>query len=126
MKLRDSFHGRFKTALILILLAVPWIAAHLVLESDISATAHNDDWLYARSVQVLSDDGRFQHVTQHGQLAASVVSHVGWGWLFTANEFSYAGLHRSQAVAGWLVCCFLFLLARKLGSDTGPALVAVV
>ena len=125
VELRERFQGRFKTALLLILLAVPWIAAHLVLKNDVSAAPHNDDWLYARSVQVLADDGRYQHVTQHGQLAASVVSHVGWGWLFTANEFSYAGLHRSQGVAGWLVCCFLFLLARKLGSDTGPALVAV-
>ena len=119
------FQRRAKTTLMLVLIAAPWIAAHLVLKKDVSAAPHNDDWLYARSVQVLSEDGRYQHVTQHGQLAASVVSHVGWGWLFTANEFSYAGLHRSQAVAGWLVCCFLFLLARKLGSDTGPALVAV-
>jgi hypothetical protein len=125
VELRKRFRAPVKTALILILLTVPWITGHLVLKKDVSAAPHNDDWLYARSVQVLSDDGRYQHVTQHGQLAASVVSHVGWGWLFTTNEFSYAGLHRSQAVAGWLICCFLFLLVRKLGSDTGPALVAV-
>ncbi|MGY8733446.1 MAG: glycosyltransferase family 39 protein [Pirellulales bacterium] len=125
VELRKTFQVRVKTALILVLLTVPWIAGHLVLKKNVSAAPHNDDWLYARSVQVLSDDGRYQHVTQHGQLAASVVSHVGWGWLFTANEFSYAGLHRSQAVAGWLICCFLFLLVQKLGCDTGPALVAV-
>jgi hypothetical protein len=125
VELRERSQARVKTALILSLLAAPWVAAHLVLKNDVTAAPHNDDWLYARSVQVLVDDGRYQHVTQHGKLAASVVSHVGWGWLFTASEFSYDGLHRSQAVAGWLVCCSLFLLARKLGSDTGPSLVAV-
>ena len=124
--MRGRFQGRVKTVCLLFLLAAPWIVTHLVLKNDVIAAPHNDDWLYARSVQVLADDGRYQHVTQHGELAASVVSHVGWGWLFTANDFSYAGLHRSQAVAGWFVCCCLFLLARKLGSDIGPALLAVV
>ena len=85
VELRESSQERVKTALILVLLAVPWIAAHLVLKNDITAAPHNDDWLYARSVQVLAEDGRYQHVTQHGKLAASVVSHVGWGWLFTAK-----------------------------------------
>jgi len=107
------------------LLATPWLAAHLM-KSDLTAAPHNDDWLYARSVQVLSDQGRYQHVTQHGQLAASVVSHVGWGRLFIGDEFEYEDLHLSQAVAGWLVCCCLFAASLRLGVAKAPALLATV
>jgi len=104
-------------------LAVPWIVG-CCLFSEYSATAHNDDWLYARSAQVLAEKGHYQHVSQHGELAASVVSHVVWGRLFVWGEFSFEALHRSQAVAGWLTCVGVALVVLALNGKLQMALLA--
>ena len=69
-------------------LALPWVIG-LSLFAEFSAAPHNDDWLYGRSVQVLAEEGYYQHVSQHGELAASVVSHVIWGRLFVWGDFSF-------------------------------------
>ncbi|MEC9095403.1 MAG: hypothetical protein VX776_02155, partial [Planctomycetota bacterium] len=53
-----------------IVLALPWLIG-LSLFAEFSAAPHNDDWLYGRSVQVLAEEGYYQHVSQHGELAAS-------------------------------------------------------
>ena len=104
-------------------LAIPWILG-CGLFSEYSATAHNDDWLYARSAQVLSEQGRYQHVSQHGELAASVVTHVVWGRLFVWGEFSFEALHRSQAVAGWLTCVGIAFVVLALNGNLQMALLA--
>ncbi len=86
MKKRSSRKRRVIIACIL--LALPWLVTRNLF-SDYQAAPHNDDWLYGRSVQVLADEGYYQHVSQHGELAASLVSHVLWGRLFVWNEFSF-------------------------------------
>ncbi|MBL99465.1 MAG: hypothetical protein CMM06_07195 [Rhodopirellula sp.] len=108
-----------------ILLALPWLVSRSLF-SEYSAAPHNDDWLYGRSVQVLAEEGRYQHVSQHGELAASVVSHVYWGWLFVWEEFSFEALHLSQAVAGWLTCVGVMLVVLMLGGRLQFAILASV
>ena len=96
-------------------IALPWIVG-TVLFNGIERFPHNDDWLYARSVQGWMKSGDYHHVTQHGELAASVVAHVAWGKVFHfAQPFSMKTLHLSQAVAAWLGCCAVFVLARHAG-----------
>lgn len=106
-----------------VLLALPWLVG-VPLFSDYSAAAHNDDWLYGRSAQVLADEGYYQHVSQHGELAASVVTHVVWGRLFVWGEFSFEALHLSQAVAGWLTCAGIVFVILSLGGKLPVALLA--
>ena len=106
-----------------VLLALPWVAG-ISLFSDYSATVHNDDWLYGRSAQVLADEGYYQHVSQHGELAASVVTHVFWGRLFVWGEFSFRALHLSQAAAGWLTCVGILFVVLALGGKLPVAFLA--
>ena len=123
MKKRSSRKRRVIIACIL--LALPWLVTRNLF-SDYQAAPHNDDWLYGRSVQVLADEGYYQHVSQHGELAASVVSHVLWGRLFVWNEFSFESLHLSQAVAGWLTCVSVLLVVLSLGGNLQTALMAAI
>lgn len=106
-----------------IALSLPWLVG-ISLFHDYSPTVHNDDWLYGRSAQVLADEGYYQHVSQHGELAASVVTHVVWGRLFVWGEFSFRALHVSQAVAGWLTCVGVLLVILALGGKLEMALLA--
>ena len=106
-----------------IVLGLPWLIG-VSLFSGFSAAPHNDDWLYGRSVQVLAEEGYYQHVSQHGELAASVVSHVGWGRLFVWGEFSFEALHLSQAVAGWLTCVGIMFIVLALGGKLQVGLLA--
>ena len=104
-------------------LALPWVIG-LSLFAEFSAAPHNDDWLYGRSVQVLAEEGYYQHVSQHGELAASVVSHVIWGRVFVWGEFSFEALHISQALAGWLTCVGIVFVVLALGGKLQVGLMA--
>ena len=98
-----------------VVIALPWIIGS-ALFNGFERFPHNDDWLYARSVQGWMESGDYHHVTQHGQLAASVAAHVAWGKvLHFSQPFSMNTLHFSQAVAAWLACCAVYVLAQYIG-----------
>ena len=97
-----------------VVIALPWIIGS-ALFNGFERFPHNDDWLYARSVQGWMESGDYHHVTQHGELAASVAAHVAWGKvLHFSQPFSMNTLHFSQAVAAWLACCAVYVLAQYL------------
>lgn len=91
------------------------------------AYAHNDDFLYARCTEILVQEGRYQHVSQHGLLAASVVSHCLWGalvcWPF---GFSYDMLHVSVGLAAWLSAICVFYSAKELGGSESTSFLAAL
>lgn len=123
--------GRFKAAskhaLAVLVIALPIIIG-LSLFSSYERFPHNDDWLYARSVHGWLEHGDYHHVTQHGELAASVAAHVAWGKLLHFGQpFSMKTLHFSQAIAAWLASCCVYVLAIRFGtSQCGAVLLAMV
>ena len=82
------------------------------------AFAHNDDFLYARCAEILVEEGRYQHVSQYGQLAASVASHCVWGALVCFPVgFSYDALHVSVGIASWFGAICLYLAICEMTGE---------
>ena len=99
----------------LLLLALPILIAKILFRG-FAAFPHNDDFLYARCSEILVNDGYYQHVTQHGYLAASVASHCIWGALCCLPfGFSYENLHHSVALIAWIGAVCVWLTSRELG-----------
>lgn len=107
-------------------LAIPFVAGRLCF-AGFKAFAHNDDFLYARTTEILVDEGRYQHVSQHGLLAASVASHCIWGAVVCGPlGFSWNNLHFSVAIAAWIGAVCVYLAARELrGSHAASVLAAL-
>ncbi|WP_161604423.1 ArnT family glycosyltransferase [Roseiconus nitratireducens] len=107
-------------------LCCPILIGQLCFQS-FDAYAHNDDFLYARCTQILIDEGRYQHVSQHGQLAASVASHCLWGALVCLpTGFSYDQLHLAVGLAATLGVVAIYLAARELGGSHRIALLSAM
>ena len=114
----------FLSLLACLVLAVPLVAGRVCF-GVFDAFAHNDDFLYARTTEILVEEGRYQHVSQHGQLAASVASHCVWGALVCGPlGFSWNHLHLSVAIAAWVGAVSVYLAARELGGSHAGAFLA--
>ncbi|MEO1527258.1 MAG: glycosyltransferase family 39 protein [Planctomycetota bacterium] len=91
------------------------------------AFAHNDDFLYARTTEILVEEGRYQHVSQHGQLAASIASHCVWGALVCGPlGFSWNNLHLAVAIGAWVGAVCVYLAARELKGSHSIAFLAAM
>ncbi|HUQ39482.1 MAG TPA: glycosyltransferase family 39 protein [Acidimicrobiales bacterium] len=90
-----------------------FLVAALVLVPVGAPVAIHDDWVYARAVQVLVQDGRFEL----GDLtAATLVTQVAWGSVFAALfGFSFGVLRVSTVVVAAIGGCGLFGLCREVG-----------
>ena len=83
----------------------------------------NDDFLYARSVQLWAEDGRWERVSMKGELPASAVVHVVWGTLLSRFcGFSFSVLHASVLVLAWIGAVAVYLTGRAAGATRGLAL----
>lgn len=94
------------------LLACWWLLA------EFAGYPTSDDPFYGRPAQIMADEGRFQLVTQAGELSASSVAHIViGGGLARLVGFDYRTLYLAVILQMWLAAIALYALARSAGCD---------
>lgn len=96
--------------------ALPVLLAGLLCRGE--SFPSNDDFLYARSVQLLVEEGKWERVSLHGLLSPAAVTHTLWGALFCwPFGFQFAALSWSSLMLASLAAMALRAMARSVGLD---------
>jgi hypothetical protein len=105
----------FELAFILGPMLLSWLAF-----GSLQAHPHNDDFLYGRTVEILSREGRLVWVSNNGQLPAAALTPVLLaGAVCRQVGFDYRWLHLVSLIQVALAPAALYLLARRVGIPRG-------
>ena len=93
--------------------------------ADCGGWPSNDDPFYAKPLAIHSQTGHLQLVKQNGELTASSVGHLAFGWLATLRaEFSYRRLYLACIAQQAFGVAALFLTSRALSNSVGFSILA--
>lgn len=104
--------------------AAPLVLTWLALR-ELGAYPTNDDFLFARSVQVWTDEGRYVKCALNGLPTVSAVAHMAMARMFTGLfGFSYATLQSTSVLVSCCGVCWLawFCRCAKVSSMTTTVL----
>ncbi|MBM3290165.1 MAG: glycosyltransferase family 39 protein [Candidatus Hydrogenedentes bacterium] len=104
-------------------LAVPFVAL-VLLVSPRGDFPLNDDWVYAKMVQALVDDGRFGTSPLANAFALTQTLYAAP--LVELLGFSFTLLRLTTVFMGWVTVCFTAFTARELGLSNRNAVLAAL